>query len=654
MGLLVSGTPLSWEETQKQADYIREEAIEQFIYLFRNVKKEKKQLFWGDEIEYMLIAYDDKNKIASLLLKQKDILEKIQSFKEMHSETIDDSFPSFYSEYASYMVEGIPGKPYNENIETLLLVEENMKKRRSIIKKCIKPNEIPLTFTSFPRLGAPGIFTDPYYPPGDTEWCSLFLPSKVISSHIRFPTLTKHIRLRRGKKVIIHVPIFIDENTPSPFIDKTVSLSNTLYSECNEPLSNIIKPNYIYMDSMCFGMGCCCLQVTFQTSDISEARILYDQLVPIGPIMLSLSAASPVYRGYLSNQDCRWDVIASSVDDRTAEEMGEEQPLKKCKYVIPQSRYGSVSCYIADDPRNDPKYNNIELVVNENIKKKLLDNGVDELLANHISHLFIRDPLVVFSNSLVQNNQTQFEHFENIQSTNWNSVRFKPPFPNTDVGWRVEFRTMEIQLSDFENAAYSIFINLLTRIIMFYNLNFYIPISKVKENMNLAHHRASVLTEKFWFRKNIFPFESYSTKQESIPVKSDRVPFKETTVSHNDEMFDECIKMTIHEIINGQSNDSGNFPGLSPLIRDYLDTIHVSHKTKQVLEKYLELIEKRASGEWQTTASWIRSFIRNHPNYRKDSVITQEINYDLIKEAEKITNEFGRNQELTKQFLGIL
>jgi glutamate--cysteine ligase catalytic subunit len=49
---------------------------------------------------------------------------------------------------------------------------------------------------------------------------------------------------------------------------------------------------------------------------------LYDKLVPLSPILLALTAASPVYRGHLSDIDCRWNVIANSVDDRTEEEMG--------------------------------------------------------------------------------------------------------------------------------------------------------------------------------------------------------------------------------------------------------------------------------------------------------------------------------------------
>lgn len=108
--------------------------------------------------------------------------------------------------------------------------------------------------------------------------------------------------------------------------------------------------------------------------------------------------------------------------------------------------------------------------------------GVDTLLAKHYAHLFIRDPLVIFNELLDQNNLTSSDHFENIQSTNWQTMRFKPPPPSMpSIGWRVEFRSMEIQKSDFENAAFSVFIVLLTRTILSFGLNFYVPLSKVSE-----------------------------------------------------------------------------------------------------------------------------------------------------------------------------
>lgn len=81
---------------------------------------------------------------------------------------------------------------------------------------------------------------------------------------------------------------------------------------------------------------------------------------------------------------------------------------------------------------------------------------------------------------------------------------------------------MEVQLTDFENAAFVVFVALLTRTIRSFNMNFYIPITKVlckqgkvlsgfedsaslqvDENMRRAHHRGAALNERFYFRKII-------------------------------------------------------------------------------------------------------------------------------------------------------
>ena len=39
-------------------------------------------------------------------------------------------------------------------------------------------------------------------------------------------------------------------------------------------------------------------------------------------LQLALTAASPLWRGYIADVDCRWNVISASVDDRTEEERG--------------------------------------------------------------------------------------------------------------------------------------------------------------------------------------------------------------------------------------------------------------------------------------------------------------------------------------------
>uniref|UniRef100_A0A914RQ76 Glutamate--cysteine ligase n=1 Tax=Parascaris equorum TaxID=6256 RepID=A0A914RQ76_PAREQ len=89
-----------------------------------------------------------------------------------------------------------------------------------------------------------------------------------------------------------------------------------------------------------------------------------------------------------------------------------------------------------------------------------------------------------------QDDSKTTEHFETIQSSNWMNMRFKPPPPDSpEIGWRVEFRPTEVQLTDFENAAYCCFVVLLTRVIISFQLTFLIPISMVTENMKRSQRR---------------------------------------------------------------------------------------------------------------------------------------------------------------------
>ena len=80
---------------------------------------------------------------------------------------------------------------------------------------------------------------------------------------------------------------------------------------------------------------------------------------------------------------------------------------------------------------------------------------------------------------------------------------------------------MDVQITDFENAAFSVFIVLLTRAVLSLNLNFYLPISKVDENMERSQHRDALHTEKFYFRKDIFlPNSSRSSSANSSGLSS--------------------------------------------------------------------------------------------------------------------------------------
>lgn len=287
-----------------------------------------------------------------------------------------------------------------------------------------------------------------------------------------------------------------------------------------------------------------------------------------------------------------------------------------------------------------PEYLDPNLVVDTDLKQRLLDGGMDELLATHFAHLFIRDPIVVFNEDLKELDLNKADHFENLQSTNWQHMRFKPPPPGSDTGWRVEFRPMEIQITDFENAAFSIFIVLITRAILSYDLNFYIPITKVSENMETAHARNALHTQKFYFRKD--PFSSRSARSgTTTPSNNNSRP---PTPLANVE--DEYELMTINEVINGQAQSSdgkSGFPGLIPLVENYLNSMNVDVETRCELARYLDLIRKRADGTLWTAAKWIRHFVMGHERYKRDSAVDEVMEFDLVKAAEQITESEGRD-----------
>lgn len=178
---------------------------------------------------------------------------------------------------------------------------------------------------------------------------------------------------------------------------------------------------------------------------------------------------------------------------------------------------------------------------------------------------------------------------------------------------------MEVQLTDFENAAFTTFVVLLSRALLVFDLDLLIPLSKVDENMSRAHRLDAVGTQRFWFRADIVPDGS-----------ADEDP--------------KCEEMTMRDMICGK----GMFPGLVPLCYAYLDFIHCDDESFRRIDEYLTLIRRRASGELLTPATWMRRFVQSHPEYKQDSVVTQGIAYDLVRACDEI----GRGQRACPELLG--
>ena len=58
-----------------------------------------------------------------------------------------------------------------------------------------------------------------------------FVCSVSHSTTLFCSTLTANIRTRRGSKVAINLPVFVDERTPRPFVDPTIPWDRAVFPE---------------------------------------------------------------------------------------------------------------------------------------------------------------------------------------------------------------------------------------------------------------------------------------------------------------------------------------------------------------------------------------------------------------------------------------
>lgn len=273
----------------------------------------------------------------------------------------------------------------------------------------------------------------------------------------------------------------------------------------------------------------------------------------------------------------------------------------------------------------------------------------------------MRDPIPTYDYEL--SNEEEFDpksttaHFENLQSSNWNSMRFKPP-PSLEskIGWRVEFRTMDIQLSDFENAALIVLLGLINNVINHFDLDFLMPISKIDENMERAHYMDAASNQKFWFKINILPTGKcyrynileqsdylYSNKYGQKSAQGDKCPTDQcqgSECSYDEKNHFIVEELFLWEILEGKPDLK--FKGIYPLIEEFMADRKYSQDVIDKVRIYLRFILLRARGEIKTCARLIRDFVLSHPEYKHDSVVSNNIAYDLVKSIDSYVMEQER------------
>ena len=131
---------------------------------------------------------------------------------------------------------------------------------------------------------------------------------------------------------------------------------------------------------------------------------------------------------------------------------------------------------------------------------------------------------------------------------------------------------MEVQLTDFENAAFTVFCVLVLRVLLSFDLNIYMPMSKVHENMKAAHARDAATTGQFWWRSHLV-----RPGGAACPAAG----------GNGDVDGDSVEKMSCAEILGGKG---GYYPGLVPLVLVYLESIGCDPDTSNRVKQYVDLI----------------------------------------------------------------
>jgi glutamate--cysteine ligase catalytic subunit len=375
--------------------------------------------------------------------------------------------------------------------------------------------------------------------------------------------------------------------------------SRSVSSDCEEHSTT--------RDDMIHGWGGCGLQVTFSANNLQQVCRLHDQLVPLGPLMLALSAATPLRKGRLVATDTRWEAMCRAGDDRKPSEIQDIHP-----------RLGCTPMYL-EESSSARRLNDRTMKSIDGLRPDLRSHGVPPSLAVYLSHVLNRDPLIDAphisdgddTSTSAQSSRVDLMNLH--MSTWWPHVRLKLPVVSTfdkSLPWRVEFRPMDAQPSDMENASLVVAMRILQQTIDHFDLDLRIPISAVEENMNRANARAAATDQVFRFAAKI----GHSA---NAPAYA----------------FDGWA--SLDTIFNGGDNGAGvKWLGLLPLAHDYLAQRGIPELPDNEQERIfggLELLSARASGRVQTPAKWMRSFISKHSHSDSaDDEISAQVYYAMI------------------------
>ena len=470
---------LTFEESKPYQRIAQKMAATQFVDLYEKFKDTIKKdetgqgrSRWGFELEtYHLKTLDPETSNGCRYVEDTDI----KYLK--YDKSVDFIITS---EYLGFMLELIPGVPFRSFVHGKEILDSFKHIRKTLYEKG-KPGSEFFWGGNMNTIGTKwgleargmGGLTQEEVASRNPLNHTRYADERLIYFHPRYLSYTRNIPGRTKRPVEAFYPLFKDVNT---------DLENVLENET--------RAGFCHIDGLVISCGQSSLQATFECYDLDEARRVYDQFHYFTAIFQALSANTPTIKDKLIDYDVRIPAWEQCNDARNPRERPDPS---KPNQGIEKSRAGPLNFYISKMSKkmrkiyNDRRYT-INIKQKKYIKKLMKKRGleIDQDLLNHIASVLVRQSVHLADPRMLDQPEGSTDAFELFNGSLWNDLRFKPPPTlDSDIGWRVEFRTMDAQTTPEQNFLFCHALLILFRLITDkkLNLNFLIPITKVRRKI---------------------------------------------------------------------------------------------------------------------------------------------------------------------------
>lgn len=130
--LTVKGKLMTYNEYKHLVEQYKQRGLLEFLEIYaahKDKHRERRDLHWGEELEYTLFQFDEKNRKVQLTNSAFDLIEEFNEMQDSDHSKVKEI--DLHPEFGNWMVEAVPSKPYGayEDLDDLLTCFEKIKAR---------------------------------------------------------------------------------------------------------------------------------------------------------------------------------------------------------------------------------------------------------------------------------------------------------------------------------------------------------------------------------------------------------------------------------------------------------------------------------------------------------------------------------------------